>query len=124
MSVTIHRVTKYTVQVLTKKAGEDADGTLVVRLYDDDDLIRGTAVFNDYGSKPAPKPTGDHDSQTATINLALEYYAPFVDILRTEKSIYLKMAWAQLGANKVLSHVSVDTKKEIIGEYFTHSSEP
>ena len=48
MAVTIHRITKYTVQALTKKAGEDADSAFIVRLYDDDDRIRGTAVFKDH----------------------------------------------------------------------------
>ena len=45
MSVTIHRITRYTVQVLTKKQGEDAHSFITLRLYDDDNESRAVAVF-------------------------------------------------------------------------------
>jgi len=119
MSVTIHRITRYTVQVLTKKMGEDAHSFITVRLYDDDNVSRAVAVFEKYdpGAEP-PKPTGDFDAQTATARLDIAQYPAYIDILRHEKSIYLKLAWGQQGSAMALQHMSIDTKKEVIGEYF------
>ena len=122
MPVTIHTITRYTVQVLTRKEGEQAHSSLSVRLYDHDNVIRGTAVFERYLDGRPPKPVGNHEEQTATAYLDTAHYRAFIDILRLESPIYLKMSWTQQGNLKVLSHVSIDTKKEVIGEFFGRSS--
>ena len=41
-----------------------------------------------------------------------------MDILRNEKTVYLKLAWSQQGKVTTLQHLSIDTKKEVIGEFF------
>ena len=119
MSVTIHRITRYTVQVLTKKMAEDGHSFITVRLYDDDDVSRAVAVFENYapGAEPS-KPTGDFEAQTATAHLDIAHAKAYLDILREEKSVYLKLGWSQQGKLMILSHLSIDTKKEVIGEYF------
>ena len=119
MAVTLHSIARYTVQVLTKKIGEDAHSFITVRLYDHDDVIRGTAVFENFaeGAEP-PKLTGDYKAQTATAHIDIAHYAAFMDVLRLENPIYLKLAWSQRGRVRTLNQVSIDTKKEVIGEYF------
>ena len=119
MSVTIHTITRYAVQVLTKKLGEEAHSFITVRLYDDDGKIRGTTVFEDFGDQEPPKPTGDYKTQTATAHLNISAYGPYMDILRLEKPVYLKLGWSQKGRLRTLDQVSIDTKKEVIGEFFT-----
>jgi len=122
MPVTIHRITRHTVQVLTKKVGEDAHSFITVRLYDDDNVSRAVAVFENYGSNAEPpKPTGDHDAQTATAYLDVAHYRAYMDILRDEKVVYLKLAWGLQGKVMALQHLSIDTKKEVIGEYFSET---
>ncbi len=122
MPVTIHRITRHTVQVLTKKVGEDAHSFITVRLYDDDNVSRAVAVFENYGPKAEPpKPTGDHDAQTATAYLDVAHYPAYMDILRDEKVVYLKLAWGLQGKVTALQHLSIDTKKEVIGEYFSET---
>ena len=118
MPVTIHTITRYTVQVLTRKEGEHAHSYISVRLYDDDNANRGVMVFEHYDGDQPPKPVGDHAEQKATAYLDVAHYRPYMDILRLESPIYLKMSWTQQGKLKVLSHVSIDTKKEVIGEFF------
>ncbi len=122
MPVTIHSITRYTVQVLTRKEGEQAHSAISVRLYDHDNIIRGTTVFERYGDESPPKPVGDHEEQKVTAYLDTAHYRAYLDILRLESPIYLKMSWTQQGNIKVLSHVSIDTKKEVIGEFFGRSS--
>ncbi len=118
MPVTVHTITRYTVQVLTRKEGEHAHSYITVRLYDDDNANRGIMVFERYNGGEPPKPVGDHAEQKATAYLDVAHYRPYMDILRLESPIYLKMSWTQQGKLKVLSHVSIDTKKEVIGEFF------
>lgn len=118
MSVTIHTITRYAVQVLTRRMGEEAHSFITVRLYDDDGKIRGTAVFEDFGDREPPKPVGDYKEQTATAHIDLSAYEPYMDILRLEKQVYLKLGWSQKGRVRMLTHVSIDTKKEVIGDYF------
>jgi hypothetical protein len=93
-----------------------------LRLYDDDNANRGIMVFERYGDDQPPKPVGDDAEQKATAYLDIAHYLPYMDILRLESPIYLKMSWTQQGKLKVLSHVSIDTKKEVIGEFFGRSS--
>ncbi|HMB76142.1 MAG TPA: hypothetical protein VKN76_07060 [Kiloniellaceae bacterium] len=119
MQVSVHRISRYAVQVLTRKRGEKAHSFITVRLYDEDEVLRGTAVFENLGGGEPNKPTGDYDAQTATIYFDSALYSVYVDLLRHEKSLYLKMSWTAQGASQALSHASIDTKKEIIGEYFS-----
>ena len=46
MAISIHTITRYTVQVLTKKSGEEAQSVITLRLYDDDGNNRGSIVLN------------------------------------------------------------------------------
>ncbi|MFQ5773168.1 MAG: hypothetical protein ACE5GS_01485 [Kiloniellaceae bacterium] len=119
MSITVHRITRYTVQVLTKRAADHAHSYITVRLYDDDNANRAVAVFEAYGADEPPKPTGDFEAQTATAHLDIAHYRAYMDILRLEKTVYLKMGWTQHGKAMALSQVSIDTKKEVIGEFFS-----
>ena len=121
MTITVHRISRYTVQVLTKRMGEHAHSYITVRLYDDDNVNRGIAVFENYGSEEPPKPTGDFDAQTVTAYLDVAHYPAYVDVLRLEKAVYLKIGWAQLGPAMGVSQVSIDTKKEVIGEFFSRA---
>jgi hypothetical protein len=51
-------------------------------------------------------------------HLDVAHYAAYMDILRLEKPVYLKISWTQHGKSRSVSYVSIDTKKEVIGEYF------
>lgn len=124
MSVTIHTITRFTVQILTKRVSEHAHTLATVRLYDDDNISRAVIVFENYGGEEPPKPTGDHAAQSATAFLDAVHYKAYMDTLRMEKTLYLKMGWAQQGKTMALSQVSIDTKKEVIGEYFTLTDSP
>lgn len=117
MPVTIHSITRYTVQLLTRKEGEQAHSYITVRLYDDDNVNRGVTVFEHYDDKEPPKPVGDHEAQSATCYIDIAHYRAYMDVLRYESPIYLKMSWTQAGKNAVLSQLSIDTKKEVIGEF-------
>jgi hypothetical protein len=118
MSITIHAITRYTVQVLTKKVGEQAQSYITVRLYDEDNKSRGVAIFENFGASEPPKPTGDYKSQSVRTHLDIAHYHAFMDILRLEMPVYLKLGWTQQGRAKGISQVSIDTKKEVIGEFF------
>jgi hypothetical protein len=118
MKVSIHRISRYAVQVLTRKMGENAHTFITVRLYDDDDALRGTAVFENLGGGEPSKPTGDFSAQTATVHMDIALYDPYMKLLKHERTVYLKMNWTETGRTKTLTHASIDTKKEIIGDYF------
>ena len=118
MPVTIHNITRYTVQVLTRREGEQAHSYITVRLYDDDNNNRGITVFERYRDGQPPKPIGDYEAQKATAHIDIAHYGAYMDVLRLESPIYLKMSWSQQGKNMVLSQVSIDTKKEVIGDFF------
>jgi hypothetical protein len=79
MQITIHTITRHTVQVLTKKTGEHATSYVTVRLYDDDNNNRGIAVFEDYGSIDPPKPTGSFRNQLVTAHLDLSLFGAYMD---------------------------------------------
>lgn len=121
MPVTIHTISRYTVQVLTRKAGEQAHSYITVRLYDDDNVNRAVAVFENHDGAEPPKPTGDHAKQYVTAHLDIAHYGAYVDILRHEKQVYLKIGWTQQAKAQIVSQVSIDTKKEVIGEFFQKS---
>jgi hypothetical protein len=118
MKVSVHRISRYAVQVLTRKMGENAHTFITVRLYDDDDALRGTAVFERLGGSEPSKPTGDFSAQTATVHMDIALYDPYMKLLKHERTVYLKMSWTETGPTKTLTHASIDTKKEIIGDYF------
>jgi hypothetical protein len=118
MAITIHTITRYAVQLLTKKVGEGAQSYITLRLYDHDNNNRGIVLFSDYGADEPPKPTGDHGDQSVTAYLDHSHYQPYMDILRLEKPVYLKIGWTQQGRARVVAQVSLDTKKEVIGDFF------
>jgi len=118
MTPTIHSVRRYSVQVLSKRAGNDRKCSIVVRLYNDADEDCGTAVFKDYDHKAAERPVGDFAAKRATAFYDISFYQSFIDILRVESELYWKIAWIQMAANREVADVSLDTKKEIVGEFF------
>ena len=122
MAVTVHSIARYTVQVLTRKAHEQGHAYITLRLYDKEDVNRGVAVFEDYGEEEPPKPIGNHDEQSATCYLDIAYYQAYVDLLRHEKEVFLKIRWTQQGILRTVAQVSIDTKEEIIGEFFERST--
>ena len=91
MAISIHTVTRYTVQVLTKKSGEEAQSVITLRLYDDDGNNRGSIVFADYQTAQPPKPTGDYGDQSVTAYLDISLYSAYMDFLRLERPVYLKI---------------------------------
>ncbi len=120
MPITMHTITRYAVQVLTKKSGEQAQSYITVRLYDDDNYNRGTVVFAEHGPDGPPKPNGDYKAQTVTSYLELSLYEAYMNILRFENPVYLKIGWTQQARTRSVAQVSIDTKKEVIGDYFEH----
>ena len=118
MAISIHTITRYAVQLLTKKHGEEAQSLITVRLYDEDNVNRGIVLFADYEGEDPPKPIGDYASQSVTLHLDLSLYDAYMDILRLEKSIYLKIGWTQQGRMRAVAQVSIDTKKDVIGDFF------
>jgi hypothetical protein len=118
MPLTVHKITRYNVQVLTRKVGEEAHSMITVRLYDEDNIDRGVIVFERHGDGEPPKPTGDYQAKTAKVYLDIAHYPAYIEILRLEKTIYFKIGWTQQGRSRTVSHVSIDTKKEVVGEFF------
>ena len=120
MPFTVHKVSRYTIQVLNKRTGPAPRPSIIVRLYNDADKMVGTAVFKYYGDMEAETPIGDHEDGMSTAFFDISFYEPFVGILRHEDLLYWKTQWTQLGARKEVADVSLDTKEEIIGEYFSN----
>lgn len=118
MAITVHTITRHTVQVLTRKVGEDAHSYITVRLYDHENHNRGTIVFERYGPDHPPKPTGDYSEQSVTAYLDVAHYEAYMDILRIEKPVYLKISWTQQRRARSVLQVSLDTKKEVLGDFF------
>jgi hypothetical protein len=122
MSSSVHTIERYSVQVLNQRSGRSPRPSIIVRLYDGVDVLRGTAVFKAYDEADAEPPTGDPVAETALAYYDITFYDAFIGILRAEDELYWKIAWVQLGANREVSDVSLDTKKEIIGEFFSRPS--
>jgi len=118
MSIDTYKITRHTIQFLTKRVKETAQSMIVLRLYDDDNVNRAIVIFEDHAGAAPPKPTGDHARQQATAYLDIAHHIPYMDILRREKTVYLKMGWTQQGKVRLLSQISIDTKKEVLGEFF------
>ncbi|MEM7169464.1 MAG: hypothetical protein AAF530_04810 [Pseudomonadota bacterium] len=118
-TVSVHKISRYKVQVITKVHGQSPRPSVTVRLYSDGDEMVGTVVFKDYGANSAELPQGDFDKKSATAYFDIAFCDAFLGILRHEEELYWKIAWRQLGAVKTCSDVSLDTKSEIIGEFFS-----
>ena len=118
MPSTVQKVTRYAVQFLSKRTGPAPRPQIIVRLYDDLGMI-GTAVFKNYDpGQEAELPSGTKEGENVTAYFHNSFYQAFVELLRHETEIYWKVHWVQLGAKKEVADVSLDTKEEIIGEYF------
>lgn len=121
MPSSVHKVARYSVQVLNTRTGDHPKASMIVRLYNEQDETCGVAVFKDYGDRIPELPSGDTEGTRATAYYDITFYQPFIDILRSEDELYWKIAWIQTGPNRRVSDVSLDTKKEIIGEFFALS---
>ena len=122
MPTTIHNIRRYSVQVLNKKTGGKPMASIIVRLYNENDEDCGAALFKEYNGQDPELPVGDFKSQRATVYYDIPFFQAFIDILRREDTLFWKIAWVQLGAGKEISNVSLDTKKEIVGEFFSRVS--
>ncbi len=122
MSSMVHKIERYSVQVLNKRSGGPTVTSVIVRLYNDKDEMCGTAVFRDYGDNAPEPPVGDYVAQSATAFYDIAFFEPLVGTLRFEDELFWKIAWVQTGPRQNVSDVSLDTKKEIIGEYFARPS--
>lgn len=118
MTPTVHKIKRYSVQVLSKRTGNDKRVSVIVRLYNEEDKTCGLAVFKDYGDEVAERPVGDYPARSATVYYDIDFYQPFIEMLRHEAELFWKIAWVQMGPNRTAADVSLDTKKEIIGEFF------
>ncbi|MBO6521736.1 MAG: hypothetical protein JJ900_15210 [Rhodospirillales bacterium] len=119
MPSTVQKISRYAIQVLNKRTGPAPRPSIIVRLYDDGGKMVGTAVFKNYGdSLEAELPVGHNENENVTAFFDVSFYEPFVGLLRSEDELYWKIQWTQLGARKEVADVSLDTKEEIIGEYF------
>jgi hypothetical protein len=125
MASTVHTIERYSLQVLSKRSGEAPRPQVIVRLYNDAGVMCGTAVFKDYGPhREAELPIGDASDDSATAFYDITFFQAFIDILRLETDLYWKIHWIQMGAKKQVADVSLDTKKEIIGEFFSRPDGP
>jgi hypothetical protein len=53
-----------------------------------------------------------------TAHLDLSLFGAYMDVLRLEKPVYLKIGWTQQGKLRAVGQVSIDTKREVLGEFF------
>ncbi len=119
MTVTVHKITRHSMQVLTKRAREQAQSSIILRLYDEDGVNRGIFVFEPAGDRRPSKPVGNRDEDSATVFLDIAFHEAVMDVVRNEKSLYLKLGWTQTGKSFALAQVALDTKKEMLGQFFT-----
>ena len=122
MASTGHKIERYSVQVLNKKSGARR-GSIIVRLYNDQDENCGIALLQDYGVDAGEYPEVDSRGDRVTAHYDVSFFQAFIDILRSEDELYWKYHTVQLGANQEVTDVSLDTKKEIIGEFFSRAAE-
>ena len=95
---------------------------MIIRLYDAGEKDCGAAIFKDYGDKDPEVPVGDFGTKRASAYYDITFYEAFIGILRIEDELYWKIAWTQTGAAYGVSDISLDTKKEIIGEFFPRTA--
>jgi len=119
MAVTVHKIERYSVQVLNKRTGEQPKASIIVHLFNDQGAGCGHAVFKAYGDLAPEPPTGDQTAGTATAYYDIDFYQPFADILRLEDELYWKIEWRKIGPRDEVADVSLDTKEEVIGEFFS-----
>ncbi|MGJ3261293.1 MAG: hypothetical protein ACFE0S_16960 [Rhodospirillales bacterium] len=119
MPSTVQKISRYAIQVLNKRTGPAPRPSIIVRLYEDGGKMVGTAVFKNYGdSMEAELPFGQNENENVTAFFDISFFDAFVGLLRSEDELYWKIQWQQLGARREVADVSLDTKEEIIGEYF------
>lgn len=118
MATTTSSIEKYTVQILNNRVGKTFSTRIIVTLYDDDENRCATVVFEDAHEDTPARPSGDFDSGRVICHMDMKFFDAFINVLRHERKLYWKVNWVQTGATKEVSDVSLDTKKEIIGEYF------
>lgn len=118
MPSTVQKVARHAIQILNKRTGPAPRPSIIVRLYQDDGTMFGTAVFKNYGDMEAELPIGRNEDENVTAFFDISFYDAFVGLLRSGDTVYWKTQWTQLGARKEVADVSIDTKEEIIGEYF------
>jgi hypothetical protein len=121
MASTVHKIARYSVQVLNQKAGIRR-GSIIIHLYNDKDENCGIALFQDYHDDMGEYPEADTKGGRVSAHYDISFFQPFIEILRTEDELYWKYHLVQMGRNQEVTDVSLDTKKEIIGEFFTRSS--
>ena len=97
---------------------DQAPTRITVLLYDDDGNNPGVAIFDRLGSREPAKPTGDYEKESVTIHFDIDLFDAYMDILRQEETVYLKIGWTQQGKVQTVAQASIDTKEEIIGEFF------
>ncbi|MDP4796011.1 MAG: hypothetical protein NWR87_03775 [Rhodospirillales bacterium] len=119
MPSTVHRIARHAIQILNKRTGPAPRPSIIVRLYQEDDKMVGTAVFKNYDGMEAELPMGHAENENVTAFFDVSFYQAFVGLLRSGDSLYWKTQWTQLGARREVADVSLDTKEEIIGEYFS-----
>ena len=118
MTSTVHKIARYSVQVRNQKAGERR-GSVIVRLYNDADENCGVALFEHYTSDTGEYPEADSQGDRVTAHYDISFYQAFMDMLRAEDELYWKYHLVQMGPNREVVDVSLDSKKEIIGEFFS-----
>jgi len=122
MTSTVHKIARYSVQVLDQRKG-NRRGAIIVHLYNDNDENCGIALFQDYATDTGELPQADAKGERVTAHFDVSFYEAFIDILRTEDELYWKYHLVKMGPNVEVTDVSLDTKKEIIGEFFSRASE-
>ncbi len=121
MPSTVQKVERYSIQVLNKRSGPAPRPQIIVRLYNDKSRMIGTLVFKNYGDMEAELPTGHDENDNVTAYYDISFHDPVANLLRLEDELYFKVHWVQIGPNKEVADVSLDTKEEIIGEFFPKS---
>ena len=119
MPSTVQRVERYSIQVLNKRSGPAPRPQIIVRLYEDGGKMVGTLVFKNYGEMEAELPTGHSENENVTAYFDISFHDAVAALLRLEDELFWKVHWVQTGPNKEVADVSLDTKEEIIGEFFS-----
>ena len=118
MPTTVQKIARHAIQVLNKRTGPAPRPSVIVRLYRDDGKMVGTAVFKHYADLEAELPTGNEDASHVTAFFDISFYDAFLGLLNHGVPLYWKVHRVQTGARKEPADVSLDSKEEIIGEYF------
>ncbi len=109
MPSTVQKVARYAIQILNKRTGPAPRPSIIVRLYQNDGKIIGTAVFKNYGDMEAELPIGYSEDENVTAFFDVSFFNAFVGLLRSGDTLYWKTQWTQIGARKEVADVSLDT---------------